>query len=405
MSWAGLPDDAKTQSSVSSVPLLHSFLKAAKQSCKRCIKVVASQGLTGAFVWSCITVTGAADIKLISWGIQQTYAQKSIGRSASPIVPTAPASATKDRVSIATSTTQIVVADKVYQLNLVNPEMKIKDVRPTPLYDNLPTYNDQQLLTYNNTQAQQILSIVNSAILGYAQKLQKERVKYDLHDTNGGVNCSTFVAHAIEKAIFVLNKSEGNIYPISSLEEKLNGTSENQILLFNGVSEATKLKYFDSTDILAASHNNNLQPGMLIGLAFNSLHEDYANGRTNGISHIGVVVINRQGQVSIADSSSGGDGIKVTEIQQWVSKINSYDPKGARFYLAQPFKDTKLKDGYAVEVAFNDAPEAPHQKIDPHFKAASSEQTHHRVPFIHRHSHHHSLYRYAYFNIAHARHI
>ncbi|MDE1900817.1 MAG: hypothetical protein KGI37_04120 [Alphaproteobacteria bacterium] len=180
---------------------------------------------------------------------------------------------------------------------------------------------------------------VNESLLQKTHHMLGER--YSLNDQKG-VNCSTFVARVVLAAMAAANhKNNDPVFDIGSIQPYLIGTSENMVLatqLNDGHADFikdSKIPSITGGDLLASARAGTLLPGTIIGFAFDHRQESFAAGRKNNISHVAIVIRDKNGVLSVAESA-GGVGVHVMPLDAWV-KLYANVQGGARFYTGNPF--------------------------------------------------------------------
>ena len=139
-----------------------------------------------------------------------------------------------------------------------------------------------------------------------------------------GFDCSGLAHQIVMSTMVAANRQAGgDIYNMAEMERMLGQPAAYQI---TSVADRTGGGF-----IVNASNINQLKPGMMLGITRNSV-PDFAKGRPEGISHVGVICVHN-GAVSVAES--GGHGVAYTPLSRFL-----LDPTVARVHAVDPFAAT-----------------------------------------------------------------
>lgn len=156
-----------------------------------------------------------------------------------------------------------------------------------------------------------------------------------------GFDCSGLVCQAVMPVLQAVNQqTNSQVYDIARMQQMLNQPAADQI---QSIAAAT-----DGGFMLNASNVNQLKPGMLLGITRKQI-PGFAQGRYQGISHIGVICI-RNGQMYVAQSASNGVGY--TPLNKWLS-----DPSIASVHAVDPFAVTNSQGRQVIAQTFGTDPQ------------------------------------------------
>jgi hypothetical protein len=159
----------------------------------------------------------------------------------------------------------------------------------------------------------------------------------------GGFDCSGLVHEILIPTMQAINtKAGGVVYDIAQMQRLLDQPAASQI---EGIKNLT------GGFTVNASNLDKIVPGMMLGIKRTNV-PGFAQGRYEGISHIGVVTIHN-GQICVAESAN--NGTQFVPLNKWLM-----DPSIGTVYAVNPLIPTTDQGKQLLARVFNnDDPTAP----------------------------------------------